>query len=1416
MIVKTTSDPVATLAPFHPSIRQWFQGRYPSPTAVQVNAWPRIQTGKHLLITAPTGTGKTMTAFLWTLNRFATGDLALGATRVLYISPLKALNNDIAKNLLNPLSELREQFPDFPEVRVQTRSGDTEQQQRRRMIRNPPEILITTPESLNLMLSSASGLSMLGNIETVILDEIHAVVDSKRGVYLMTAIERLAALSGEFQRIVLSATVNPLTRVADFVAGYRLDEQKRLIPRQVGIVRTDATKDFDIRIRYPETTANRPQDEKIWPTLAADFHERINENRSTLLFVNSRTQAEQITKMINEEADDLIAYAHHGSLSRELRIEVENRLKRGELATIVATSTLEMGIDIGHLDEVILLQSPGNIASAIQRIGRAGHQVGEVSRCTLYPTHPMDFVHAAVLSKAVEDGNIEPISTIDCPLDVLAQIMISMTGIQTWDIDDLFTEIRRSTAFHNLTRGQFDLVLNMMAGRYFENRISELKPRLSLDRTENTVRTQKGALLSLYLSGGVIPDRGYFQIRMEGSGARIGDLDEEFVWEANVGNVFTFGTQHWEVKKITHNDVLVAPGKPGASNPPFWKSESLDRSLHLSERIGEFLEGAENEIDGEDYATQLHQTYPMESSACTALIEFLQRQRHHCNAPLPHRHHILVEHIDRAPGGADGQQIVFHTHWGNRVNRPLAMAMTAVWHEKYEEHITPHVDNDGVVVQLQAETDAADLLTDINPGRLEDYLRSQLETSGFFGARFRENAGTALLLSKGRFNERKPLWMSRLQSKKLLDTVQRWDDFPLLLETWRTCLRDEFDLEGLQMLLSEIASGDIRITEIRTQTPSPFAAVLAYDQLNTYVYEGDDPTAVTESRLRTDLLEELVFSEGLRPTVDAALAREFEQRRQRLVPGYAPSDPDDLVDWVSERCLLPRDEWISLIDDTELNDSHPRLCWQNSLLMTVDQRDLNTDTTALIHNLLQFHSPIAVDRFCDLYRFDEPAIRAELDRLIADQQVIVGPLLTNDPVLYVCEAGIFEALLRIGRLNRRSQLEPMPLDALPTFLFAWQTRSRDATDVLDVLHGYGAPVEAWESDLLPARIPGYRPHQLDTLFNEEDLTFVGCGEKQITLCWPDDLDLISEQPVSGSSILPDARARYDFGTLQDATDMSASELTTELWRETWSGQITNDNMTSLRKALLNDFGAPDISNTGTQRRAVRRNMRSWRQRVPFSGNWYALDYPPPPADLIDAEEVAKDRVRLLLARYGVLFRELLTRELPALQWRRLFRSLRIMELAGEVIAGHFFTEIPGPQFISRTALRYLTSAWNRGHVFWINATDPVALSGLGLRRGEVTRRHSNHLVYRGTELAMVSESLGRRLTFHIEPDDEDMHEVLAVLRHLQYRDVNPVKNLSIETINDRPARESPYLDIIGNHFDVVRDYRYVYLERSNL
>lgn len=642
----------AALAPFVPLIREWF-ARLGEPTDAQAEAWPHIVSGEHVIVSAPTGSGKTLTAFLWSINQFLTGALEPGATRVLYVSPLKALNNDVQRNLIQPLQELAVLAEtagiSFPRVRVQTRSGDTDQGDRRRMLRHPPEILITTPESLNLLLSSKGGRTMLHSLETVILDEIHNVVPNKRGVYLMAAIERLVPLSGEFQRIALSATVKPIEMVANYVGGLR--EGK---PRPVTVVRSETPKQYSLRVRYPAAARDRSEEDHLWDALAPDFVERIEHNRSTLLFVNSRALCEKLTLKINNEAGRVLAWAHHGSLSREIRTEVEARLKSGELAAIVATSSLELGIDVGALDEVILIQSPDSVSSTIQRIGRAGHGVGDVSRCTIYPTHPRDFIEAAVLVQLVLAKDIEPLAPVECPLDVLAQILISMTGLEALNLDDLFDSVRASYPFRALTRNQFDLVVNMLAGRYADNHIRELKPRVVLDRIAETMAARKGALQSLYLSGGVIPDRGYFNLRHADTDARIGELDEEFVWEANIGKVFSFGTQHWQVRKITHNDVFVSEGRGNTSGPPFWKAESINRDFHFSERVGGFLEHANDRLDDPTYLNDLQNEWRLEETSAEEVVTFLRRQKEHTGTDLPHRHHLVVERVSVAAGGAPG------------------------------------------------------------------------------------------------------------------------------------------------------------------------------------------------------------------------------------------------------------------------------------------------------------------------------------------------------------------------------------------------------------------------------------------------------------------------------------------------------------------------------------------------------------------------------------------------------------------------------------------------------------------------------------------------------------------------------------------------------------------------------------------
>ncbi len=640
------------------------------------------------MITAPTGSGKTLAAFLWAINQLVTGKIKTGFTSVLYISPLRALNNDIQRNLLRPLEELKLRFTQaglsFPEISVETRSGDTPQSERARMLRHPPEILITTPESLNLLVSSAGGRTNLKDLSCVILDEVHAVVGSKRGVYLMTAVERLVPLSGEFQRISLSATIRSPETAAQFIGGYMISGspvQPEFTARSVPVVRSQITRQYDIKVLFPEAEIPESKGPE-WTRLVTELKKVIRENRSTLLFANGRRLCERLALAINEEEETPLAYVHHGSLSREIRAEVEKKLREGELKAVVATNSLELGIDIGALDEVILIQPPPSVSSAIQRVGRAGHQVGQVCKGTIFPINPHDLLEAAVLSPLIISQDMEAINPVICPLDVLAQVIVAMVGLEKWDIDTLFAHVTASYSYRTLSREQFDLVLNMLAGRYADSQIRDLKPQISIDRLDNTVAAKKGALLSVYTSGGVIPDRGYFHLRHQESGALIGELDEEFVWEARLGQIFALGAQNWRIERITHNDVFVMPGNPSIMAAPFWKGEENHRDFHFSELIGNFLEEANDRLENAGFIDNLKQNFLMDTAAATGLVAYLKSQKEATGCDLPHRHHIVVELVMAGTGGAAENQLILHTMWGNRVNRPLAMALDAAWEAK--------------------------------------------------------------------------------------------------------------------------------------------------------------------------------------------------------------------------------------------------------------------------------------------------------------------------------------------------------------------------------------------------------------------------------------------------------------------------------------------------------------------------------------------------------------------------------------------------------------------------------------------------------------------------------------------------------------------------------------------------------------
>jgi ATP-dependent Lhr-like helicase len=1431
---------------FHPLISEWFSSTYGKPTDIQVKAWKHTFTGHHILLTAPTGSGKTLAAFLAGLNQLITGTWSHGKVRILYISPLKALNNDIRVNLLKPLSELKHLFAtkgeSFPDIRVFTRSGDTPQSERRKMVSHPPEILITTPESLNLILSSPRSRMILDSLEMVILDEIHAILGTKRGTHTITAIDRLSTLSGEFLRIGLSATVKPLGMAAPFLGGFRILKRGNTVnyeAREVQVISSTISKAYEVKVEYPGNMEERLIDGSIYPALIEELKSLIQWKQSTLVFTNSRKMSEKITRMINEGEDEIIATAHHGSLSKELRAVVEERLKRGDLKAIVATSSLELGIDIGALDQVVLVEAPFSISSGIQRSGRAGHGVNETSRSIIYPLYGMDLVHAAVAARRIMDQDIEATKVPESPLDVLAQIIISMVSIQDYSKEELFGIIRSSYPYRNLTEGSFDRLLSMLAGRYADTRIRELEAAITWDRLDNRIRGKSGSLMRLYLSGGTIPDRGYYTLRIMGSGAKIGELDEEFVWERSVGDLFTLGNQTWRIRKIDHQNVEVVPEAGKGSMAPFWKGEPFGRDFTYSESIGNFLEEINALCEDEKGEEKLIASWPVSKEAAERILAFADLQKKLTRKPLPSRYRLLIEHLHDPGGLEEDKHVILHTLWGGKVNAPFSIALSQAWEEQYGYSLKIFFDDDSIMINLPNELEMRELLSMVTAGNIEALLRKKLESTGFFGGRFRENAGRALLLPKRSFKQRMPLWMTRMKSKKLLEGVRKYEDFPILAETWRSCLEDDFDLDALSLVLDELTAGTIEIVETNTYTPSPFAAGTNWSQTNQFMYEDDTPQGSSPSALRQDVIQEVLTSRGLTIPIPEEIITEFVSKLQRTWPDYSPGRPDDLLDHLKERLLIPIPEWQKLLDTIQRD--HTDL---QEIIKPIKGKHLTfrlpggSIDCVISQEILKLHpgfseikngsiSGIIQDDQLEVFLTQWLGFYGPLD--IADIQALFGveteklliilSEMKEEGILFldreggnfrVCDAENLEILLRMKRMRGRKSFEALPLDHLQPFLAQWQGITErggnleNLRESLEKLFGYPAPAAAWEEEILPARLSHYYPHWLDSLFQNSSLIWAGREKGNTLFCFEEDIDLFlpQEETAAGEtpkepSLFTDKNGRYGFWDIQQSTGLPSGKLTELLWSQVWQGRISNDSYTTLRRGIENGFRAESAA-AGRNRPRSRRGFRGWEKSRPLAGNWFILRRIAP-EDLFEQEQAAHERVRQLLQRYGILFRQLLNREIPELRWAPVFRILRRMELSGEVLGGHFFKGISGLQFADPGAVRMMEKGLPEDSLYFINAADPASLCGRGIEELKGTlpsRLPTTHLVFRGVKLLLTSKRKGRDLTFHIPPDDPKAVDAMFFFKELLGREINPMKAVRVEEINGESVFQSPYRQVL--------------------
>jgi ATP-dependent helicase Lhr and Lhr-like helicase len=938
---------------FSAATRDWFEGAFAAPTPAQSGAWAAIREGAHALVVAPTGSGKTLAAFLWALDRLATQPPPAEPSRrcrVLYVSPMKALAVDVERNLRAPLTGIRHSavrlgHPE-PEVTVGVRSGDTPAAERRTFARTPPDVLITTPESLFLLLTSRAR-EVLAGVDTVIVDEVHAVAGTKRGAHLALSLERLdAQLERPAQRIGLSATVRPVPEVARFLGG----------GRPVTVVQPTADKQVDLRVVVPVpdlgelgqatgdltgAAAGEPPRSSIWPHVEERVVDLIASHRSTLVFANSRRLAERLTARLNEVwaerleldlpdasaaapaalmaqagasagAPPILARAHHGSVSKEQRALIEDDLKAGRLPAVVATSSLELGIDMGAVDLVVQVESPPSVASGLQRVGRAGHQVGAVSQGVVFPKYRGDLVQTAVVVERMRAGEIEQMRVPANPLDVLAQQIVAMTAMDEWDVDEVEALARRAAPYATLTRPVLEAVLDMLAGRYPSEDFAELRPRVVWDRVHGTLTGRPGSQWLAVTSGGTIPDRGLYGVFLAGAqdssraGRRVGELDEEMVYESRVGDVFTLGTTSWRIEDITHDQVLVtpAPGQPGKL--PFWHGDALGRPAELGRAVGAFVR--EVAALGPQDARARVAAAGLDEWAADNLLAYLNEQRQ-ATGHLPDDRTIVVERFRDEIGD---WRVVVHSPFGAQVHAPWALAMAARLRERFGVDVQAMHADDGIVLRLPdlevedvpgGSLDIADVVL-MEPDTVEDLVTTEVGGSALFASRFRECAARALLLPRRRPDRRQPLWQQRQRAAQLLQVASQYASFPIVLETVRECLQDVYDVPGLLALQRDLAARRVRIIEVETTTPSPFASSLLFGYVAAFLYEGDSPLAERRAAalaLDPTLLSELLGrGEGasLRDLLDPEAVIRTETELQRLTPDRAAKDGEAVADLV--------------------------------------------------------------------------------------------------------------------------------------------------------------------------------------------------------------------------------------------------------------------------------------------------------------------------------------------------------------------------------------------------------------------------------------------------------------------------------------------------------------------------------------
>ncbi|WP_370040030.1 ATP-dependent helicase [Micromonospora sp. M71_S20] len=1371
------------MAGFGAATREWFGAAFAAPTAAQTGAWNSVSAGRSALVVAPTGSGKTLAAFLWSLDRLAREPAPADPRqrcRVLYVSPLKALAVDVERNLRTPLTGIRQAATRLgvapPEITVGMRTGDTPADERRAFARTPPDILITTPESLFLLLTSAARDSLRG-VETVIVDEVHAVAGTKRGAHLALSLERLdELLPAPAQRIGLSATVRPVDACARFLGG----------ARPVDVVAPPTAKTIEVSVQVPVEDMTRldeqepPEDDlgglgarraSIWPAVEERVFSLVRAHRSTIVFTNSRRSAERLCARLNELAGEelaggstpaaggvqewggpegpvrvgrtpaelmaqagaaagaaaVIARAHHGSVSREERKHIEEALKSGQLPAVVATSSLELGIDMGAVDLVVQIEAPPSVAAGLQRVGRAGHQVGAVSRGVVFPKHRGDLLSCTVVAERMAVGAIEELHHPRNPLDVLAQQIVAMVALEPWRVGDLAVLVRRAAPFAELPDSALHAVLDMLSGRYPSTAFAELRPRLVWDRATDTLTGRPGAQRLAVTSGGTIPDRGLFGVFLAGAerAARVGELDEEMVYESRVGDVFLLGSSSWRIEEITPDRVLVSPAPGQAAKMPFWKGDQLGRPVELGRAIGARVRALLRQDD--ETAVAALRAGGLDDWAAGNLMAYLREQRA-ATRSLPDDRTVVVERFRDELGD---WRLAVHSVLGARVNGPWALAIGRRLAERYGVDAQVMPSDDGIVVRLPdtaEEPPGADVVV-FEPEEIAQLVEESVGTSALFASRFRECAARSLLLPRRDPRRRQPLWQQRQRAAQLLDVAREYADFPVTLEAARECLQDVFDQPALAQLMRDLAARKVRLVEVETAQPSPFARSLLFGYVGAFLYEGDAPLAERRAAalaLDSTLLGELLGRVDLRELLDPTVLAETERQLRWLTEQRRPRDAEDVVEllrvlgdlseaelaergaspgWLTELAAARRvlrvrvageERWVGVEDAARLRDAL-------GVALPVGVAEAYLAPVAdplgdLVARYARTHGPFAAATCAARFGLGVFVVEQTLRRLAATGRVVAGEFTPDTVGSQWCDAEVLRLLRRRSLAALRREIEPVPPRALAAFLPRWQQVGSSARGMealaaaVEQLQGAAVPASALERLVLPGRVADYSPAQLDELCASGEVLWAGSGaisggDGWVTLAYADVAPLLLAPPDEALTRTPlhdavldalgDGQALF-FRSLSDrvgSTDDAA--LSAVVWDLVWAGHLTNDTLSPLRAAL--GGGGAHRSRATAPRTRYRRPGRvalPTRGGPPtVAGRWSRL----PDRDT-DPTRRAAALADVLLERHGVVTRSAVLAEQVAGGFAAVYPVLSALEERGAARRGYFVEGLGAAQF----------------------------------------------------------------------------------------------------------------------------------------